>query len=416
MGQVILDFWILDLKIHNLTSPIENSEIYSNANARIAQRGKQRLIVIETQSPGLFVFPPLPWCPCGYFNTRIGIWQAVIFLWIESANRVTLFWQRQMAVSVFRGDVKMAGKLYRDYNSYLREIFGRRVQKITLDAGLSCPNRDGTLGRGGCIYCNAKGSGTGAARFAGISEQIRTGKERLSRKYKAGKFIAYFQSFSNTYAPLPRLAEIYGEALADPDIVGLNIGTRPDCVSDEKLDYLSKLAESHLICMEYGLQSAKEETLALIRRGHTVSAFVDAVERTRRRRLSVCAHVILGLPGENMEDMIRTAKLLAGLDVEAVKIHLLYVVKGTVLEDMYKAGEYLCLTREEYAAAAGEFLAHLSPGAVIQRLTGDPHPEELVAPAWALDKQRNLEAVRSYMREKALHQGIRCAKNRFPTI
>jgi len=307
----------------------------------------------------------------------------------------------------------MAGKLYRDYNSYLREIFGCRVQKITLDAGLSCPNRDGTLGRGGCIYCNEKGSGTGAARFAGISEQIRDGKARLARKYKAGKFIAYFQSFSNTYAPLPRLAALYGEALADPDIVGLNIGTRPDCVSDEKLDYLATLGETHLICMEYGLQSAKDETLARIRRGHTAAAFIDAVERTRKRKISVCAHVILGLPGEDIEDMLQTARLLASLDVEAVKIHLLYVIRGTALEEMYRAGGYTYLSRDGYAAAVGEFLALLRPGTIVQRLTGDPHPEELVAPAWALDKQRNLEAVWAYMEQKGLYLGISCVKNRF---
>ncbi len=308
---------------------------------------------------------------------------------------------------------KMAAKLYRDYNSYLRETFGCRVQKITLDAGLSCPNRDGTIGRGGCIYCNEKGSGTGAAAFAGISEQVRAGKQILARKYKAGKFIAYFQSFSNTYAPLSRLAALYSEALADSDVVGLNIGTRPDCVSEETLDYLAVLGQTRLICMEYGLQSAKDETLARIRRGHTVDAFIDAVERTSKRKIPVCAHVILGLPGEDTEDMLQTARLLARLAVQAVKIHLLYVVKGTALEAMYRSGGYSCLSRGEYAAAVGEFLALLPPDVIIQRLTGDPHPEELVAPAWALDKQSNRDAVQAYMEKKGLYQGIEWAKNRF---
>ncbi|MGA2404897.1 MAG: TIGR01212 family radical SAM protein, partial [Syntrophobacteraceae bacterium] len=290
---------------------------------------------------------------------------------------------------------KMAGKLYRDYNSYLRETFGCRVQKITLDAGLSCPNRDGTVGRGGCIYCNEKGSGTGAARFASVSEQIRAGKQRLARKYKAGKFIAYFQSFSNTYAPLPGLAALYGEALADPDIVGLSIGTRPDCVSDETLDHLAALAKSRLIWMEYGLQSARDETLERIRRGHSVAAFIDAVKRTRARKIPICAHAILGLPGENTEDMLHTARFLALHDVQAVKIHLLYVIRGTVLDEMYSSGAYSCLSRDGYAAAVGEFLALLPPHMIIQRLTGDPHPEELVSPAWALDKPRNLKAVQT---------------------
>ncbi|MGA2936152.1 MAG: TIGR01212 family radical SAM protein [Syntrophobacteraceae bacterium] len=300
---------------------------------------------------------------------------------------------------------KMAGRLYRDYSSYLRETFGCRVQKISLDAGLGCPNRDGIVGRGGCIYCNEKGSGTGAARFAGILEQIRAGKERLAAKYKAKKFIAYFQSFSNTYAPLPKLAALYDQALSDPDVVGLSIGTRPDCVTDQTLDYLAVLGENHLIWLEYGLQSAKDETLERIRRGHSVADFIDAVKRTRARKIPVCAHVILGLPAENTEDMLRTARFLALQDVQAVKIHLLYVIRGTTLDEMYSSGAYSSLSREGYAAAVGEFLALLPPHIIIQRLTGDPHPEELVSPAWALDKQRNLQAVRAYMEEKGLYQG-----------
>ncbi len=299
----------------------------------------------------------------------------------------------------------MAFRLYRDYNSYLRETFGCRIQKISLDAGLSCPNRDGHLGRSGCIYCNEKGSGTGAARFATISEQVRTGKERLARRYKAKKFIAYFQSFSNTYAPLPRLASLYAEALEDPDVVGLSIGTRPDCVADETLDLLATLGKTRLVWLELGLQSAKDDTLERIRRGHSAAAFVDAVKRSRARKIPVCAHVILGLPGENDKDMLDTARFLALQDIQAVKIHLLYVIKGTALHEMYMAGAYSCLSRENYAAAAGEFLALLPPHFIIQRLTGDPHPEELVAPAWALDKRQNLDAVRTYMQQNGLYQG-----------
>ncbi|MEN6441208.1 MAG: TIGR01212 family radical SAM protein [Syntrophobacter sp.] len=299
----------------------------------------------------------------------------------------------------------MPENLYRDYNSYLRELFGCRVQKITLDAGLTCPNRDGTLGRGGCIYCNARGSGTGAYGTAGIPEQIKAAKERLTRRYKAGKFIAYFQSYSNTYGPLDRLSALYAQALADPDIVGLSIGTRPDCVSDEVLDHLAALSKTSLIWMEYGLQSAREKTLNLIDRGHGTGAFIDALDRTRARNIPVCVHVILGLPGEELHDMLETARFLAGRDIQALKIHLLYVVRGTKLDHMYRTGRYRCLTREEYAAAAGEFLALTPPGVIIQRLTGDPHPEELSAPSWAIEKQKNLEAVRSYMRSKGLYQG-----------
>ena len=295
--------------------------------------------------------------------------------------------------------------LYRDFNSYLREIFGCRVQKITLDAGLGCPNRDGTVGRAGCIYCNEKGSGTGAISFAGISEQIRAGKEGLARKYKAKRFLAYFQSFSNTYAPLPRLAALYEEALADPDVAGLSIGTRPDCVSDEILDHLATLGKTHLIWLEFGLQSANDETLKRIRRGHCVAAFTDAVQRSRVRKIPVCAHVILGLPGETIDDMLHTARFLSLQDIQAVKIHLLYVINGTALDELYSSGAYSCLSREDYAAAAGEFIALLPPRVIIQRLTGDPHPDELVSPLWALDKQRNIEAVRAYMEKNRLYQG-----------
>ncbi len=301
----------------------------------------------------------------------------------------------------------MAATLYRDYNSYLREIFGCRVQKISLDAGLSCPNRDGTVGKSGCIYCNDRGSGTGTAPLASIREQIRSGKERLARRYKAKKFIAYFQSFSNTHAPLPRLASLYGEALEDPDVVGLSIGTRPDCVGDDVLGLLARIGESRLIWLELGLQSAKELTLELIGRRHSGAAFTDAVRRARARNISICAHVILGLPGENLDDMLETARFLARQDIQAVKIHLLYVVKGTALHEMFERGAYSCLSRENYAEAAAEFLALLPPKCIIQRLTGDPHPEELVAPAWALDKRKNLDAVRTYMEQNELYQGKR---------
>ena len=234
------------------------------------------------------------------------------------------------------------------------------------------------------------------------AEQVRAGKEKLSKKYKAKKFIGYFQSFSNTYAPLAQLVELYREALLEPDIVGLSIGTRPDCVPDEVLDHLEELSRSRFIWMEYGLQSAHDKTLQRICRRHSVDTFSDAVRRTRARNIPVCVHVILGLPGEGMEEMLDTARFLARQDIQAVKIHLLYVVRGTGLHELYKAGAYSCLSRKQYASAAGEFLALLPPHVIIQRLTGDPHPEELIAPLWALEKMQNLRAVRDYMETQKL--------------
>lgn len=296
--------------------------------------------------------------------------------------------------------------LYREYSAYLREVFGCRVQKITVDAGLTCPNRDGSVGTGGCVYCNALGSGTGeAARGMSITEQLERGKERLGKRYGASKFLAYFQSFSNTYAPVPILRKLYEEALAVPDIVGLTIGTRPDCVSEPVLDLLGEIASRHFLWMEYGLQSIHDTTLDRIGRGHTAEVFTDAVSRTRRRGIPVCVHVILGLPGEDLEAMLDTARALARMDIQGIKIHLLYVIRGTVLGDWYADGRYRCLTREEYVEAVGRFIRILPPGVVIQRVTGDPHPDELVAPAWARDKRGNIEAIRDLMTSRGWRQG-----------
>ncbi len=296
-------------------------------------------------------------------------------------------------------------KPFYDFNSYLRGIFGCRVQKITLDAALTCPNRDGTRGRGGCIYCNSRGSGTGFGKNLSITEQIERARRYLKKRYKAKKFLAYFQSFSNTYAPLQKLKSIYGEALGFPDIVGLCIGTRPDCVKDEVLDYLHDISSTHLVWLEYGLQSAHEKTLFLINRGHGVAEFIDAVERTRRRGLNICVHVILGLPGEEKYHMLETARFVAGMDVQGIKLHLLYVIKDTPLHRMYLEGKYSCLSREEYCEIVGEFISLLPPHVVVQRITGDPHPEELIAPHWALDKMRNRMAILEYMKNNKLYQG-----------
>jgi len=301
-------------------------------------------------------------------------------------------------------------RLYRDFNSYLRELFGCRVQKITVDAGLTFPNRDGSIGHGGCVYCNARGSGTGAAQQGlSVREQLELARDRLARRYHAKKFLAYFQSFSNTYGPFAVLRKLYDEALAVDDVVGLCIGTRPDCAGEEVLDYLAGLSRTHLIWMEYGLQSSNDATLLRINRGHKVSAFVDAVRRTRSRNLPICVHVILGLPGETRSEMLETARFLASQDIQAVKIHLLYVVRETVLARWHEAGRYQCLNPDEYASTVAEFLALLPPHVIVQRLTGDPHPEELVAPAWALEKQHNLRLIHHHMKSHELYQGKNCS-------
>ncbi len=298
-------------------------------------------------------------------------------------------------------------KRYRDYNSYLKEIFGERVQKIALDAGMNCPNRDGTTSDKGCIYCDSRGSGTGAMVNGGLSieKQIAESRVRMERRYGAKKFIAYFQSFTNTYAPVPQLKDLYDRALNSPDMVGLSVATRPDCVDKENLSLLGSYQGGHLVWIEYGLQSSHDATLCRINRGHDVACFEQAVRMAKDFGLNVCAHIILGLPGETRDMMVQTAHFLAGLPVDGVKIHLLYIVKGTLLAALYEKGEYRCLERDEYIEGVVDVLELLPPDMVIQRLTGDPIGVELVAPAWAKDKSENLRRIRQRLEERETWQG-----------
>lgn len=300
----------------------------------------------------------------------------------------------------------MHKKPYRDLNTYFRSLFGCRVHKVTVDAGLNCPNRDGSLSTGGCIYCNAKGSGTGAHRLGvSITQQIERSKVRIARRFKTNKLMAYFQSFTNTYAPVYHLKALFDEALAVRDVVGLAIGTRPDCVDSPVLDLLQSYAQKHLIWIEYGLQSAHDRTLSLINRGHDFACFEKAVAATRKRNINICVHVILGLPGENRSDMLQTADALAAMGIDGVKLHLLYVVRGTPLETMYHQGRYQCMGQREYVERVCDFIERLPESTIIQRLTGDPHPKELVAPAWTLNKKKTLELIHHIFEERETWQG-----------
>jgi radical SAM protein (TIGR01212 family) len=295
---------------------------------------------------------------------------------------------------------------YNDLNSYLRSLFGCRVQKISIDAGLNCPNRDGSVSTGGCIYCNARGSGTGAhARGVSIREQLINVMPYLAKRYKAKKFIAYFQSFSNTYAPVQQLKALYDEALAVEGVVGLSIGTRPDCVNEEILDLIQGYARQHLVWLEYGLQTANDATLAAINRGHDVRCFQEAVAATRQRGIKICAHVILGLPGENRVDMLQTAKTIADLGIDGVKLHLLYVIRGTRLEAQFQQGAYHCLRQQEYIELVCDFLERIPAEMIIQRLTADPHIAEMVAPQWALKRSDTLTRIRQVLEDRDTWQG-----------
>jgi radical SAM protein (TIGR01212 family) len=297
-------------------------------------------------------------------------------------------------------------KRYNDLNTYLRTQFGCRVQKITIDAGLSCPNRDGTVSTGGCIYCNVRGSGTGAFnRGLSVAEQLLRGKKALARRYKAKKFIAYFQSFTNTYAPIATLKGLYDEALGIEDVVGLSVGTRPDCVEEPVLDLLQSYTARRLVWIEYGLQSANDSTLEFINRGHDFRCFEKAIAATQNRDIKICVHVILGLPHEDRDDMLQTAATIASLGIDGLKLHLLYVVKGSRLEILYRRGEYKCLEQQEYIDLVCDFLERVPKAMVIQRLTGDPHPKELVAPKWSLNKTETLAGINNTLEKRDSWQG-----------
>ena len=294
---------------------------------------------------------------------------------------------------------------YRQFSSFLREHFGKRVQKITLDAGLTCPHRDPGK-NGGCIYCNALGSGTGAlAKGIELREQIETQIASQSKRYKAKSFIAYFQSYTNTYAPIDELKRIYDSVLPYPEIVGISIGTRPDCVNGEILDLISSYSDKRLVWIEYGLQSSNDETLRLINRGHDSLSFSEAAIMAHDHGLRVCAHVILGLPGEGLDKWLNTGRFVSSLPVTDIKIHLMYVIKDTPLEQMYADGSYKPLSLKEYSEGVAQFIACLPPEMVVQRITGDPHPNELVAPLWALEKKKVLAEIHKTMNDLGLYQG-----------
>ncbi len=298
-------------------------------------------------------------------------------------------------------------KRYRPFSRYLREIFGCRVQKIPLDAGFTCPNRDGRVGLGGCIYCGPRGSGTGAyENGVPLGEQIRAGIESGKRRFGKCKFIAYFQAFTNTYAPPERLKSLYDEALRHQEVVGLSIGTRPDCAPDEVLELLEEYARRCHFWVEYGLQSAHDYTLELINRGHDIAQFVNAVERTKGRGINICAHIVLGLPGETKEEMMATADLVASLELEGIKIHSLYVLRGTKLAEIYQRGEFRLLELEEYVSLVCDFLERLPPDMVIQRLTGEAPRDLLVAPRWSREKMAVLGKIDTELEQRGSYQGI----------
>lgn len=301
---------------------------------------------------------------------------------------------------------KWGEKPYHSLDYMLRERFGEKVYKVTLNGGMSCPNRDGKIGTLGCIFCSAGGSGDFAADAAlSITDQIESQISILSQKRPIHKYIAYFQAYTNTYAPVEYLEKIFTEAISHPKIVALSIGTRPDCLSPEIVALLSRLNKQKPVWIELGLQTIHESTARYIRRGYPLCVFDDAVKRLRKENIEVIVHTILGLPGENTADILETMEYLNHMDIQGIKLQLLHVLRGTDLAADYEKGLFQTYERDEYISLLINCLEHLRPDMVIHRITGDGPKDLLIAPLWASRKREVLNMLHHRMKEEQSYQG-----------
>lgn len=288
---------------------------------------------------------------------------------------------------------------YTTLNSYLKKKFGCKVYKISLDCGFTCPNRDGTLGYGGCIFCSEGGSGDFAeSRTLGVTEQIESGKERVKNKIKSGKYIAYFQAFTNTYADVNTLEKIFSEAINHPDIVALSVATRPDCLEQEKVELLSRLNKIKPIFVELGLQTVNEKTAKYIRRGYTLDVYDNTVKRLHEQGINVVTHIIIGLPYETKEDMLSSVKYVCKV-TDGIKLQLLHILKGTDLAKDYFEHKFEVLSLEEYTDIIAECVKIIPENVVIHRLTGDGAKKNLIAPLWSADKKKVLNTINKRLSE-----------------
>ena len=297
-------------------------------------------------------------------------------------------------------------KRYHTLDYYYKNKFGEKIAKISLNAGFTCPNIDGTVGFGGCIYCSKSGSGEFAGNIEdSLEKQFEEIKKVMNHKWQNTKYIAYFQARTNTYAPVERLKTIYEKVLTFKNVVGINIGTRPDSISDECLDYLEDLNKRTYLTVELGLQTIKESTSKLINRCHTLDCFKDMVEKLRERNIDVVVHIINGLPYETKEDMLETVKYLNNLDIQGIKIHMLSIIKDTPLATLYEKEKFHILSKEEYIDIVTTQLEYLRPEIVIHRITGDPDPKELIEPSWIIKKFIVLNDIDKEMVKKDIYQG-----------
>jgi len=295
-------------------------------------------------------------------------------------------------------------RLFYSLSDYLKDKYGRKVRKISVDAGFTCPNRDGLKGEGGCVYCNVDSFTIHSENS--ITCQVTDRAEQL-RAQGIDTFILYFQSYSNTYADIETIRRRMDKALVDEGIVSIYIGTRPDVIDSEKLEYYSNLNEKYEVMLEYGLQSANDNTLRVINRGHTAAEFADAVRLTHKYGIKTCAHIIFGLPGDTREDMMRSVELCVELGVHSIKFHHLHVVRNTPLADWYYRGNLDLLTEAEYVEILSEAIGRMKPDMVVARLMGDASIGTLIAPLWTENKVGFKERLTEYMAEKGIYQGCR---------
>lgn len=302
--------------------------------------------------------------------------------------------------------MKWLEKPYHSLDYMLKERFGEKVYKLTLNGGMSCPNRDGKLGTGGCIFCSAGGSGDFAGDPAqSIDQQIAQQKELICKKRPVNTFIAYFQAYTNTYAPVEYLRALFTQALSHPEVAALSIGTRPDCLGEDILDLLSQLNRIKPVWVELGLQTIHPATARYIRRGYPLSCFEEAVKNLHARDLDIIVHTILGLPGETTEQMLQTISFLNHQPIQGIKMQLLHVLKGTDLADDYLAGKFCVLSQEAYVDLVISCLEHLSPDIVVHRITGDGPRDLLIAPLWSSAKRTVLNEIHHQMKERNTWQG-----------
>jgi radical SAM protein (TIGR01212 family) len=295
---------------------------------------------------------------------------------------------------------------YNSFGSYVKKTFGSAVQKVNIDAGFTCPNRDGTVGWGGCIFCNNQSFKPGACRPAlPVREQVGNGIAYLKKRYGAEKFLAYFQAYTNTYAPVEVLEKVYREALEEPSVIGLAIGTRPDCVDSDILDLLEGISRTRFVLVEYGLQSVYDRTLAYMNRGHDVATFVKALDATKARGIRAGAHVIVGFPTESREEMLGMASEVSEMGVEFLKIHQLQVIRDTPLADMYRSEPFPVFGYDEYLDFVVEFIERLSPEIVLQRLFATAPDEILIAPRWGRSRHETLGDINRKFVERDTRQG-----------